>query len=92
MSIFIKSNASASDSQRLNEDHIAMINNPKMVDSVSTFTECGWFCILAFKNSVRVLYAHCDSREDYERMLDPIAYYKKKYGTDEFGCDYDNYG
>lgn len=69
--LFTASNKDASNSQRMTSAHVAILKDPTKVDDISTFTECGWFCVVAYKNRQRVLYLHTDSREQYERMMYP---------------------
>lgn len=35
-------------------------------DDVKTYMECGWFCVLGYKGSKRLVHAHCNSQQDYE--------------------------
>lgn len=77
--LFTASNAEASNSQRMTQAHVRMLKDPEQVDDYSTFTECGWFCVLAFKNRKRVLYLHCNSRDEFNRMMNPEKRYAK-YG------------
>lgn len=38
-------------------------------DDISTFSECGWFCVLGYRGKDRLVNAHCNSRDEYETMM-----------------------
>lgn len=65
-------------SERLNRNHVSLLRNE--CDDVKTFSECGWFCVVGYKGSKRLVYAHCNSFEEYEtamgllRRSDPFSY------------------
>jgi hypothetical protein len=54
-------------SERLSAKHVDLLRN--QCDDVRTFTECGWFCILGYRGRDRLVYAHCNSREEYEKQI-----------------------
>lgn len=65
-------------SQRLNHSHVSLLRNK--CDDVKTFSECGWFCVVGYKGNTRLVYAHCNSLEEYEismgllRRTNPFDY------------------
>lgn len=76
MSIFTNSNADASNSVRMSHSHVSII---KDAYDVSTFKECGYFCVLAYdKQGNRLLYVHCNSVEEYQMMMDPAKFMKDR--------------
>lgn len=54
-------------SQRLNHSHVSLLRNE--CDDVKTFSECGWFCVVGYKGNKRLVYAHCNSLEEYETSM-----------------------
>jgi hypothetical protein len=54
-------------SERLNHSHVSLLRNE--CDDVKTFTECGWFCVTGYKGNKRLVYAHCNSFEEYETAM-----------------------
>jgi hypothetical protein len=73
--IFTNSNATANNSVRLTQEHIAMLGDRTKVDDVFTFTECGYFCIQAFKGKEQVFYAHSGSQKEFIQMRDQRTAY-----------------
>lgn len=53
---------------RLNQSHVQALRG---ADEVSTFRECGYLVIRAYKDDRLVVSAFCNSREEYERMVFP---------------------
>jgi hypothetical protein len=37
-------------------------------DRTYTYSECGWFCVAGYKGDRRLVHAHCNSREEFDRM------------------------
>lgn len=54
-------------SESLKPSHVALLREE--CDDVKTFSECGWFCVVGYKGTNRLVYAHCDSRKDYETAM-----------------------
>ena len=71
--LFTKSNAAASASERFSHRHVSILKDKTQVDDIRAFTECGWFCVTAYLGKTRVLYVHCESREQYDNMMDPAS-------------------
>jgi hypothetical protein len=46
---------------------VALLRNE--CDDVKTFNECGWFCVVGYKGNKRLVYAHCNSLEEYETSM-----------------------
>jgi len=52
-------------SERLTPDHVRLLAE---CDDARAYTECGWFCLLGWKSSNRIVHAHANSAEDFHRL------------------------
>jgi len=46
-------------------------------DDVHRYTECGFFCVLGYKGNRRVVHAHFNSEEEYNRLKNPRKDYRQ---------------
>jgi hypothetical protein len=48
--------------------HIEML---KQCDDVTTYTECGWFCVLGYKGDKRIVHVHFNNQAEYDELRNP---------------------
>lgn len=61
--------------QRGTPQHIQLL---KECDDVRTYTECGWFCVLGYKDGKRIVHAHWNNEDAYRDMRDPDRRFKRR--------------
>lgn len=61
--------ANSDPTRRLTHEDVTALR--EQCDDWRTYWECGWFCVIGYKERRRIVHAHCDNQEQFYAMMHP---------------------
>ena len=55
--------------ERFSAEHAKILNDREKCDDWRTYSECGWHCVVGYFKGRRVVHAHCESADQFNRMM-----------------------